>query len=204
MEKLIERPILMNAEMVRATLADRKTQTRRIIERKDAEFPLDYLDGMFRFTNGDVVALECPYGEPGDRLWVRETWQTWGEFDRLHANDIRVEARRSLNYPADGSTWTARRRPSIDMPRWASRILLEITDVRVQRLQHINSEDAEAEGNFSFSDEHGWHSAEEGFCHSWEAINGDGSWYENPLVWAITFKRITAAQQLSWSRGLRA
>ncbi|HEY2039183.1 MAG TPA: hypothetical protein VGG95_05935, partial [Edaphobacter sp.] len=138
MTKFIERPILMNAEMVRTTLANLKTQTRWTIERNDTEFPLDYRDGTFYFANGDSTTMECPYGMPGNRLWVRESWQTWGDFDRLSADDINIDARRSLNYPADGNLWTARLSPSIDMPRWASRILLEITDVRVPRLQDIS------------------------------------------------------------------
>lgn len=138
----------------------------------------------------------CPYGQPGDRLWVRETWQ-----GPLIDEELEEEFHQSPDYfkkpefcayratdtldaiNADGEAlgW----RPSIHMPRWASRILLEVTSVRVERLQDISEADAEAEG----PPKH-FNSWRDNFCALWQKINGDGSWDANPWVWAIEFNRM--------------
>ena len=175
-------PILMNAEMVRATLDGRKTQTRRIAK----------LNAAGRVEKGgrnwhveDAAAvIACPYGAVGDTLWVRETWQSEGVHG--HERDFPVRYRASDDDRVMGGRW----RPSIFMPRWASRITLRITDVRIERLQDISNEDAAAEG---------WLGPDEAntirnaypiawYSHLWESINGRGSWAENPFVWAISFE----------------
>ena len=207
-----ERPILFSAPMVRAIIDGQKTQTRRVVQSigNDEGFVIiDYGNGgwPYRSDDGDSTThtikrggklyLEetphaCPYGQPGDRLWVREAFSgphcmdasdgckavppsKWGDCSRIW-------------YWADGNPtegdWT-RPRPSIHMPRWASRILLEVTSVRVERLQDINEADAEAEG----PPKH-FNSSRDNFCALWQEINGDGSWDANPFVWAIEFKRV--------------
>ncbi len=165
--------------------------------------------------------VQCPYGVAGDRLWVRETWQhadwtedgmpwiryaadgavrfieghkvpeSWGE--RL--TDRWADLSDPANVAIDGKAADRKWRPSIFMPPWASRITLEITEVRVQRLQDISEADAEAEG-IQFLREHP-DSDETLTAHQlykviWEHINGAGSWGANPWVWALTFKRVEA------------
>lgn len=232
----MERPILMSAPMVRSLLAGTKTQTRRVCKSQpyangfhfdghDFQCHNDYLPpsamlmdcrrGGIDYTTSDHEgwAAECPYGQPGDRLWVREAFQadppidsTWAstawhgcpEHAQLSEIPERYRLPKHCIYRAD---WTggelARWRPSIHMPRWASRITLEITEVRVQRLQEISEADAQAEGcslecmtptgNDSGSAIHG----PGGYRALWESINGPGSWDANPWVWAISFKRLT-------------
>ncbi|HBM3258674.1 TPA: hypothetical protein LVN16_000998 [Klebsiella oxytoca] len=141
-----ERGMIFNAEMVRAILDGRKTQTRRTVKPQPDE------DGLAKVTNGPWVDTSernyrCPFGDVGDRIWVRETWAEAG----ASAPDLKLYR---ANYPehvpshyenvppANEIRWT----PSIHMPRWASRILLEITDMRVERLNSISEEDAIAEG----------------------------------------------------------
>ncbi|WP_460067508.1 hypothetical protein [Pseudomonas sp. H1_G08] len=163
MSQIKERPILFSAPMVRAVLDGRKTVTRRPVKvqpRSRADIG-SYGKGQPFIRNPDVTKRnpECPFGNPGDRLWVRETWYCdHNEVMRgpyLKPDDLDViEARDdgTLVYAADGLTpyetdqpvW----KPSIHMPRWASRILLEITDVRVERLQDISDDQAKAEGCF--------------------------------------------------------
>lgn len=199
-----ERPIIFSAPMVRAILAGTKTQTRRIVPTMvtcgRVEYPgkrdgrgysrvnwLDTAEGMAQ------AAQECKYGLPGDRMWVKETW---GAVPHMMGG-IQPE---TLRYRADGEyqnergTW--RWRPSIHMPRWASRITLEITDVRVERLQDISEADAKAEG-VSMPDgtptPPDFWSYQQEFRHLWEQINGPGSWDANPFVWVVTFRRIDHA-----------
>lgn len=168
-----ERPILFSAPMVRALLDGTKTQTRRICKSQpyangfqfdghDILCHNDYLPpstmlmdvkrGPYRYTtsNAEGWEVECPYGQPGDQLWVREThapqpdcslaWEKW-----LHGAGGEKPI---IHYAADASerAWVEKWRPSIHMPRWASRIDLEVTGVRVERLQDISEADAEAEG----------------------------------------------------------
>lgn len=193
-----ERPILFNADMVRAILDGRKTQTRRVVK---ADFDIigECDDGSLwpwreDCENGGDIWYPCPYGQPGDRLWVRETWAMSGH--------QRVEYRAA---PADGSDFRCvdRWRPSIHMPRWASRITLEITAVRVERLQDISEEDAKAEGVWKYGDEDCWKiytkttsfgtsCPRRSFESLWQSINGPDSWNANPWVWVIEFKRVEA------------
>lgn len=181
-----ERPILFDGDMVRAILEGRKTQTRRIVKAwKD--------DGLPSFVSGAMEAY-CPHGEQGDRLWVRETWAVRPLHDDLPPRDIPPgEKVYYTATPELGLLNCEKRRPSIHMPRWASRITLEVKDVRVERLQDINEEDAKAEGV--------WHKSEDLengmtynyrtlFAELWESIYGKGSWYKNPWVWVIEFEQI--------------
>jgi hypothetical protein len=194
-----ERPIIFRAEMVRAILAGRKTQTRRIVKPRHMATV-----GAEQFP---ILAM-YPCGSPGDRLWVRET---------CRAEAIDDEGLCGVRYVADGrfmpiaNTREASDRwvqlywyrgmegatvPPIHMPRWASRITLEITDVRVERLQDISEADAKAEG-VSMPDgtptPPDFWSYQQEFRHLWEQINGPGSWDANPFVWVVTFRRIDHA-----------
>lgn len=179
-----ERPIMFKGEMVRAILAGRKTQTRRIIKPQ---------------PTGAPVSLEhwaCPYGAPGDRLWVREAWMAdpLGSRGRGQVANYPVLYRVGFGdlWPEMAALVTPRWKSPIFMPRWASRITLEITDVRVQRLQDITTEDATAEGVFSTTMSNGiqWSSASAAFQSLWDSINRKTHpWASNPWVWALTFKR---------------
>lgn len=214
-----ERPILFSAPMVRAILEGRKTQTRRIWKMpKGCEWYGPGNGGLggeaggdFAQTNGPgwwhVSELCCPYGDVGDRLWVRESWnvfqfsqdgdENW-PLDQISKEDPREECERfhiEVDYAAKGGDgpW----RPSIHMPRWASRITLEITEIRVERLNAISEEDAKAEGveGQHFQTLNPWVGYlvyREPFAQLWEKINGKGSWESNPWVWVISFKRVEA------------
>ena len=221
-----ERPILFSAPMVRAIREGRKTVTRREVKKQAA---LDCLaagfDPAFLALRGNADL--CPYGQPGERLWVRETWGVIShDFDE-HGHmidwkpDRPASAIREMRfgqgyysghviYRADGeaawagdddgggddrSAW----KPSIHMPRIASRILLEITEVRVEGLQDISRSDIRAEGlecppelagddvSPNYRD---WYPA--AWRELWESINGAGAWDANPWVWVVEFKRVRA------------
>lgn len=204
-----ERPILMSAPMVRAILAGSKTQTRRVIkdqsigerfcEMRPEGAYLEWLGspccgtGVWEVPEYSGVA-KVPHGVVGDRLWIRETWAAPHDCDHLKPREVPPGTR--LHYAADAPLGGLLGRPSIFMPRWASRITLEITEVRVERLQDISEADAQAEGcalecmtptgDDSGSAIHG----PGGYIALWESINGHGSWETNPHVWALSFKRI--------------
>jgi hypothetical protein len=183
-DQIKERPILFNGEMVRAILEGRKTQTRRVVKGQ----ALDWLESA-GFTPEYTSLPEnglCPYGQPGDRLWVRETWargyvaQGCAEFFVYPVCDNRTDY---------SGPW----KPSIHMPRAACRILLEVTGVRVERLQDISEADAEAEGvDFlrQMPDADETLSAKELYQCLWDSIHN--SWAANPWVWVIEFTRIEA------------
>lgn len=181
-----ERPILFNGQMVPPVLADIKTQTRRVVKPRDLEW-MDEHQGLREQSNVD----RCPYGKPMDRLWVREAWKAHTTFDHLPPREI---PQSHVWYMADeGYKAQSRFRQAMFMPRWASRITLEITDVRVERLQDISEVDAIAEGVRSNRDtlaETGHATARDAYRYLWKSINGPGSWDLNPWVWAITFRRI--------------
>lgn len=182
-----ERPILFKGEMVRAILDGSKTQTRRIAKEFDSFQDMDKL--LARFPNQEG----CSYGKPGDRLWVRETWAAPHTFDDHKPREI--EKGCNIHYAATENLVGLLQRPSIFMPRWASRILLEITAVRVERLNAISESDAMAEGVIE-----DYRPALDpiGLCSNyrvayrdlWESINGPGSWDANPYVWVVEFKRV--------------
>jgi hypothetical protein len=203
-EDVKERPILFSGEMVRAILADKKTQTRRVMKPqpsqaakitvRDTDILIEHWERQERaFSNfGRCENIKLAYGKPGDRLWIRETgWQpkepslrelrdgadTWPKYvyDADGVGEFEIE---------DFKRWGWKRRPSIFMPRWASRITLELTDVRPERLQDISEADAQAEGAM-FHDgrpvgHHGWRhdygdvfpTARHSFAHLWDSING--------------------------------
>lgn len=164
----IERPILMSGPMVRMTLADQKTRTRRtrgldVINRSPDSWSLNGIESLGAeclwiglSCNAGDDAVGCPYGKPGDRLWVRETWAVGVCADALKPSALDAGTWKRDNggvwYLADGTqpatpiSARGKWRPSIFMPRWASRIILEITQIRVERLQHISTEDIIAEG----------------------------------------------------------
>lgn len=194
-----DRPILFNAAMVRAVLDDSKTQTRRAVK------PQPYEGGRSEHWSNSELPQFCPYGQPGDRLWVRENF--------CYADSLgqSLQDPRTIIYTSthDGDRPRAAK-PSIHMPRWASRITLEIVSVRVERLQDISEADAKAEGiaTVMFRPDTGWPlcdgymvgpddgktalktSAVKAYRNLWEQINGPGSWDVNPWVWVIEFNRV--------------
>ncbi|MDB5997217.1 MAG: hypothetical protein JWP42_4353 [Pseudomonas sp.] len=219
-----ERPILFSAPMVRAILEGRKTVTRRPVK----GIALEWLrpEGFTPEYTADPQNSLCPYGNPGERLWVRETWlpdpdadhEAWDEHTDTYVSWSGCGSRIDGVPPAlrkpehciyregwDGTdlVW----RPSIHMPRWASRILLEITGVRVERLNDISEDQALAEGversNAKHSIEpfrnylhpcmasgHNKSIARASFMTLWQSINGLESWDVNPWVWVVEFKRL--------------
>lgn len=214
---MTERPILFSAPMVRALLDGTKTQTRRAMRHQVVAPGIVQMarPGYCEIINEHGVHIpgfSCPYGQPGDRLWVRETWA-----HGIHAMAAKRDEDGPFVYAATDSVqqrldekWT----PSIHMPRWASRITLEITGVRVERLQDISDGDALEEGvttlrNKAWDREHFpvWCYQFDEACADgrrppvgpspsmvfralWESINGPGSWDANPWVWVVEFKRV--------------
>ncbi|HBT6082859.1 TPA: hypothetical protein MCD18_004144 [Klebsiella quasipneumoniae] len=213
---MTERGMIFNAEMVRAILDGRKTQTRRIMAPQPAD---DIERGIFpdpeaigwksslRHKHGSTTAHFCPYGKPGDRIWVRETFcpvddtQYGGE----KWVDYRATPKFEASHPAGwdsapNDAEALKWRPSIHMPRWASRILLEITGVRVERLNSIHDVDAMREGiqnltacshsDFGIPGVVNAQHPVRAFQLLWESIYGTDSWSTNPWVWVIEFKRV--------------
>ena len=209
-----ERPILFSAPMVRAILNGTKTQTRRVAPIRKLDIlrsPGDMVTWSVSFmkavkgvlgshSGGKFTDLQArsiiaskynPYGQPGDRLWVRETYFRDEEDGAIlyaaNPDDFEVVHHNKVETGSPRYNW----KPSIFMPRWASRITLEITAVRVERLQDISEKDAWAEGCEGFDDDvTGGKSGYTEFAELWESINGPGSWEANPWVWAIEFKRV--------------
>lgn len=235
---MAERPIIFSGPMVRALLDGRKTQTRRAIKPQPATAQLLTHSGWSAWHDERGRPLRNPYGRPGGRLWVRETF--WAKHDSdsdgyrtidcgpgldlgadFHPGVQFVATPENPQAPDEAGEWreapprdwdgvadyagkgemvwlpweSYSKHPSIHMPRWASRILLEITDVRVERLQGISESDAKAEGSDAviLGGIRGA-SYREGFAQLWESINGAESWSANPWVWALTFRRIDAPE----------
>lgn len=188
-----ERPILFSAPMIRAILNGSKTQTRRIMKRP----ALNYLNNGMSIADFILMcegSQVCKFGKVRDHLWVRETWQTHCDLDGISPSNLPVNS--AIQYPATYDGWVSKRRPSIHMPRLVSRITLEITGVRVERLQDISEGDALAEGVNEWArgacakdNPYGFGPIEY-FELLWSQINGRQSWYANPFVWVIEFKRI--------------
>ena len=190
-----ERPILFSAPMVRAILAGTKTQTRRAMKPQPWARP-EPEDGLWRLYAGDegMEPFPCRYGQIGDRLWVKESFwgcdlPGYGDTPCVVYDD---EWTGGEYAPAEPRPWARKfgRIPSIHMPRYASRILLEITDVRVQRLQDISEADAEAEGVDRIKAKVPRHL--DVYRYLWDGINGPGAWDANPWVWAVSFRRLIA------------
>lgn len=218
-----ERPILFSAPMVRAIIAGQKTQTRRLLK-GSTEHKGPYNPAYIEcHKNEKGWASICPYGSPGDRLWVRETWWHYKSSElelagyegggtrcllddgRVHEEPIKVIDGKIWE-PKDYDIW--QRKPSIHMPRWASRITLEITGVRVERLQDISTEDIDAEGfggDFPHNvmpelfpsnepEAYAGMSMQECFARLWSsihAVDGPNGWSSNPWVWVVEFKRVS-------------
>lgn len=207
---MAERPILFSAPMVRAILAGTKTQTRRIVR----GVPSDELvsafgtEWVYRSDPETLKKVRCPYGVAGDRLWVRETWAPAGctRCDELppEAQSARECTCKTAVYRADDGARAVTWRPSIYMPRWASRIALEVVSVRAERLHAITEDDAHAEGVIALDgslDEAALcvraktlggcaEDARTWFAELWDRINGDrAAWASNPWVWVVSFKR---------------
>lgn len=220
-----EKPILFSGPMVRAILDGTKTQTRRVLKTQP---PLLgrirhawFNAPIYGFTDEDIPAaswwkIKCPYGQPGDRLWVRETWGTGSRPHPIRGTDEGIEYRADQYFvdeieslplctecvPADfeldsvPSGW----RPSIFMPRWASRITLEVTGVRVEQLQDIGEADARAEGAKSMDIVTGRQTLDPDsrqgsyvahYREIWDSINAKTApWASNPWVWVVEFKRL--------------
>jgi hypothetical protein len=198
---MTERPILFSAPMVRALLDGSKTQTRRAVSARLIERWTVEESAHHRDFDDEEVLPDCPYGRVGDRLWVKETCALVNDGSPDPFLVYRADrGARNLSGQRGGITyWMAsdyepeRWRPSIHMPRWASRITLEITEVRVERLQDISAEDFIAEGLATTLREH------DAVCHLrdqyrelWESINGAGSWDANPWVWVVSFPRFAS------------
>lgn len=190
---MTDRPILFSAPMVRAILYERKTQTRRVVkpqpvDRGGGSLSISYAAGKMNHMGPANFMLEklaqygCPYGKTGDRLWVREAFFIDG-------------GKGSVRYRASGHVSPFGWKPSIHMPRWASRITLEITGVRVERLQDISNADAMSEGieeylGIKYTGEKPPADGRIRFSELWTEINGPYSWSANPFVWVIEFKRV--------------
>lgn len=215
MTKITERGMIFNGEMVRAILDGRKTQTRRPVK-----FPVHDKNLGCELAGNELAGelsagnyLNSAFGKPGDRIWVREAFQgplfDYDLMDSYCKDPTPFEKPEFCVYKADGvpapefydaddelhCCW----RPSIHMPRWASRITLEITDVRVERLNAISQEDAQAEGmeltgwrpTYSDPDSGGEvMTPYDNFAELWSSIYGEERWKANPWVWVISFKRV--------------
>ena len=178
-----EHPILFSTPMVKAILEGRKTMTRRVVKpQPENKLQGYYLNGAYAWRDPELNLDEypygnytsCPYGQVGDRLWVRETWH----------QDTGL-AGRAIHYKADGEAYLWK--PSIFMPRRFSRITLEITNIRVERLQEITAGDCAKEGSYMATDK----DDEGGFVNLWDSINSKTfPWSENPWVWVIEFEKV--------------
>lgn len=205
-----ERGIIFNSEMVRAILDGRKTQTRRLVNLVPTTHDFHGWvmsstcakdEGKACWAIGDSpllkdpIRLNCPLGKIGDRLWVRETFGLRVIRDALGGTGEFLTYRASKPDAvyctcASGDVIPIKWKPSSQMTRRRSRILLEITDVRVERLQDISGEDARSEG-FICADSPAVGDIDE-FSHSWKSIYGEDSWQANPWVWVIEFRRVIA------------
>ncbi|MDY3693196.1 MAG: ASCH domain-containing protein [Proteus mirabilis] len=195
-----ERGIIFNAEMVRAILDGRKTQTRRVMKVQPVlngdrwevySASVEKGNKSIPVTPWGSIENNCPFGKAGDRLWVRETFKT----GVCAESTIAYKATHKPSDLEEGWYEEIKWTPSIHMPRWASRITLEITDVRVERLQSISEADAKAEGfDNSQSDATnsiGWFEKPiRAFRRIWENIYGDDGWNNNHWVWVIEFKKV--------------
>ena len=205
-----EKPILFSGPMIRAILANTKTQTRRIFKPDRMTWDANGRYTTHAMRGGELLITGsgpfkpsswlhyCPYGQPGgDRLYVRETWAAPHAYDHLPPRLIPQDAR--IHYAATEDRGGLLWRPSIHMPRWASRITLEVTGVLVERLQEISYEDARAEGVEFWRNDGTLTELPPCSAHRyefedlWTSINGADSWNANPFVWVVTFRRIDHA-----------
>lgn len=206
------KPILFSTPMVQAILDGSKTQTRRVVKPQPVDFVNDphydiqipYKGNMVngiplgKQVGGLSPAIKCPYGQPGDILWVRETWQQRSEKAQLMGFDKYIH-KAGWKYCTDGG-W----KPSIHMPKEACRLFLRMKSARVERLQDMSEKDARAEGVKKTYSEASqmifykdylnpdceWRSPIYSFQSLWESINGAESWDANPWVWVVEFERV--------------
>lgn len=221
-----EKPILFSGPMVRAILSGQKTVTRRpvkpgLVDRFDPPRGQADVDAGYPFVECDdryVSAVKiCPYGRVGDRLWIREAWAADAQVNAVAPRDL--SEGEPIWYPANGAVrengssmiTPGKTRPSIHMPRWTSRILLEITALRVERLQDGAGETAlesryiaeginrihQGDGDYAFhpfNSDPGpgsWTDPFDAWRELWVSVNGAESWKANPWVWVVGFKRVT-------------
>jgi hypothetical protein len=223
-----ERPIIFSAPMVRAILAGKKTQTRRVVKPQPPEILAAYAPKVYwpardrHMTHGDPdgaaylqferpgdydgahvmrggFGFRCPYGQPGDRLWVRETFAIVPRTAYRCSRGVQQVLRPDDDHDAaiyragwDRSNGGFRWRPSVHMPGWASRITLEVTGVRVERLQKISEADAIAEGVTAGKYRGLERAVALTYSDLWEQMHGPSSWAANPWVWVVEFKRLPA------------
>ena len=215
-----ERPILFSGPMVRAILDGRKTQTRRVTKVTSDGCPSGMITPLAGFVprTPEHHVSYCPFGSVGDRLWVRETWRAaWDpKFGHgvIYKSDGAFGFANGIDAPCrDGYEWIVEHygcdprtepwRPSIHMPRWASRLTLEITGVKVERIQVCSHADAIAEGIESHDDDGAIYYGPFGRGHAdprfefrrrWDALNAKRGygWDVNPWVWVLSFRRIDA------------
>lgn len=223
---MTERPIIIHGDMVRAILRGEKTQTRRPVKPQPATGCIYSINGAhnaaLHLTDAGCQVryipptgrskdhlLLCPFGHPGDRLWVRETFREYYPKEGWPAPKALYKADGIARLEDTETGKTISWRPSIHMPRWASRITLEITDINAERVQDITEDDARAEGvNPEFRtvvarsdggpDYHIPCSYRGGFANTWDAIYAKLSglsWDEDPWVWAITFRRVETSHE---------
>ena len=197
---LKEHPIIFSTPMVQAILEDRKTQTRRIIKPQPKNTDFDFRHDPYSFSIKKDLLIKCPYGQPGDLLWVRESCSY---FKQLGGS----LQREKIKYKAD-DRWDGNKlikwKPSIHMPKAAARIWLQVKDVRVERVRDLSNDDAIAEGVESFFSgmfqetrykdyedlSNNWRSPYSSFQSLWILINGLKSWDDNQWVWVVEFERV--------------
>lgn len=209
------RPILFSAPMVRALLDGSKTQTRRVVKPQPitrTEFKGEHFVPPSKRTQGRIISVAVPwvgeaspYGQIGDQLWVKETHFLYGRWVKNGLTktgkqkwQFKADKSKGVHFEAPTTVQTDKetgvgwwKRSSLFMPRWASRITLEITSVRVERLNDISIGDVDREGtpaNYPSG------ASKDDYAHLWESINGKGSWDTNPWVWVIEFKRVAPCQ----------
>ncbi|WP_034949781.1 hypothetical protein [Erwinia oleae] len=219
-----ERPILFSDQRVRALLSGQQTQTRRIMKSQlmgpgqdnhEGCYGIDVINNHLqgnRVMGMENLSYHCPYGQPGDRLWVRETWRgpiiDANEVSDYERSPTRFKNPRYCQYRADTSHFVDRAdqedqsgwQAGIHMPRWASRIDLEIARIRVEKIQDISEDDVMAEGvqtdshflNNFFTMHNEPVSAKDAYRKQWALQYGGTSWEVNPWVWVIDFTRIDA------------
>lgn len=197
-----DRPILMTPENAQKCYDGRKTQTRRVIKPQPLSISWfeHQLEWCARVSENEYELRPCPYGKPGDRLWVREAHQIIEPEREIVCGVSYDLSNATAIYRGQDPDCNGRWRPSLHMPWWACRTVLEITEVRVQRLQDISVEDVIAEGGPPSTPSIDCVSREFGYpdfprswyAQLWESINGHGSWLVNPWVWALTFKKVEA------------
>lgn len=203
---MADRPILFSGPMVRALLDGSKTQTRRVVKWRELNAGLNLgfsglraertaLGWVLESDTRDSREWRCkptpsPYGQPCDRLWVREAWRVIDVADCFAPRQITAAHRIWFEADAPHDGPVGRYRPGMFMPRWASRITLEVTEVRVERLQDISEADAATEGVSAKHTADAHYTAREAYAVLWEQINGPGSWDANPWVWVVEFRRL--------------